>query len=74
MTSIIGCSAAYAVWKNTPQEVAIAKKKLIIRPEKQFYFALSASNCVLLNFKRVYFFHFFLLRLFSTGYWIQDTG
>jgi hypothetical protein len=41
--------AAYTVWKNTPQEVAISKFFLINRPEKQFYSALSASNCVLLN-------------------------
>jgi hypothetical protein len=40
---------AYAVWKNIPQEVATAKFVLIIRPEKQFFFALSASNCVLLK-------------------------
>jgi hypothetical protein len=39
--------AAHAVWENTPQEVAIDKFFfLIIRPEKQFHIALSASNCV----------------------------
>jgi hypothetical protein len=42
--------AAYAVWKNTPQEVAILKFFfVIITPEKLFNFALSASNCVLLK-------------------------